>query len=303
MTLYSMTGYGSDQFVLAEYQGQWELKSVNGKALDLRFRLPSGCEKLEISLREKSAKYLKRGSIFINLILQSNAQSAGFAVNQEVLSQLIKEATQAQDYANSIGATQAQINIDALMNMRGVMEFQDSSGVILSDELKEGIFESFDRALQDIVQSRATEGAHLHETLLSQVNQIETLAKVALEASETRMVDLQEKMRIRMKMVLESAEYAELGIDEDRLLQEFALIAVKMDVTEELDRLTAHIAAAKDLLTTPPPVGKKFDFLMQEFNREVNTLCSKSQDKELTKIGLEMKVLVDQMREQVQNVE
>jgi len=266
-------------------------------------KLPTGFEALEPLVKKTSAEKLKRGNVSISLNVMNSSLDSGVSINEKLLEYYTQKAVDLQEYATKLGASQTEINIDGLLSMRGVIETADKAGIELTELIKNKLLESFKKALEMLQSSRGAEGKHLNETIMSQVNQIDTLVGKLQNASEDRTEAMREKLHAKLSEVLANFKNPELEMDETRFSQELAILAVKADVTEELDRLKGHIIAANELLQTPPPVGRKLDFLMQEFNREANTLCAKSQDKTLTALGLELKVIIDQMREQVQNVE
>ncbi|MEL7459564.1 MAG: YicC/YloC family endoribonuclease [Pseudomonadota bacterium] len=293
----SMTGFAARQGAFDRYSWSWDVRSVNGRGLDLRLRMPDWIEGLEQSLRAKLQASLHRGSVQVSLRLSANDDSSGPVVNDEALETALSMIAQVKARADARGVEVSAPSAAEVLAMRGVLDGagrDDDTG-----PLKNALEADFDALLEDLVAMRASEGSALHATLEAQIAEVETLHAAACSAVADRNAAAPDTLRDQLARVLAASD----GVDPDRLTQEIALLAVKSDVTEELDRLTAHIAAARALLTGPGPKGRKLDFLIQEFNREANTLCSKSGTKALTAVGLDLKAVIDQMREQVQNVE
>ncbi|SDC06716.1 YicC/YloC family endoribonuclease [Ruegeria marina] len=293
----SMTGFASARGEKAPFSWSWDLRSVNAKGLDLRLRVPDWLEGLEAALRADLAKALTRGSVNLTLRLGRDEEVPSLALNQTALAAVLDALAEAEEQAMARGLTLAPSCAADLLALRGVMDAgsgeEDLAPVIV--QLKA----EFEPLVQAFVQMRETEGAALSEILQSQLARVEELTAEASELAEARKGAVAETLRANLARVLANSD----GADPDRVAQELALLAVKADVTEELDRLRAHVRAARALLDQGGAVGRKLDFLMQEFNREANTLCSKSQNADLTAVGLELKAVIDQMREQVQNVE
>lgn len=293
--LSSMTGFaraegqwGADRFV-------WEVRSVNARGLDVRCRFPAGLESLEADVRALISADLARGSVNANLTVATDASRQSVALNRAALDELMTAATAA---AEEYGVSPPKL--DALLAVRGVVEVGEPA---LSEEDRAARFaavlEACKSAMDSLVAARRQEGEHLSALLSGHIDRLEALVKAARESAATQ----PEALRARLEKQIADILAASKGLDETRLTQEVALLATKADVREELDRLAAHIAAARALLKEGGVVGRKFDFLTQEFGREANTLCSKAADIELTRIGLDMKSVIDQIREQVQNVE
>ena len=289
-----MTGFSNDSAGLGTLAWTWELKSVNSKTLDVRLRLPTGLEHLEQAVRLALNAAFKRGSLQVTLSLQSQGSGERIAINRDVLDAYLKLA---EELRGQLAA--APLSIDGLLGLKGVVEAQgETRDEAAQATLEKAMLQSLDKAIADLTQSRRGEGAQLQELLVAQLLHIEKLHSAALINPARQ----PEAIKARLKaQVAELASTA--GIDDQRLYQEAVLLATKADVKEELDRLSVHIAAARTLLKANEPVGRKFDFLAQEFNREANTLCSKANDSSLTAIGLDLKTVIDQMREQVQNIE
>ncbi|NDW44069.1 YicC/YloC family endoribonuclease [Ruegeria sp. PrR005] len=293
----SMTGFASARGEKTPFSWSWDLRSVNAKGLDLRLRVPDWLDGLEAALRADLAKALTRGSVNLTLRLGRGEEVPSLALNQTALAAVLDALAEAEEQAMARGLTLAPSCAADLLALRGVMDAgsgeEDLTPVVA--QLKA----EFGPLVQAFVQMRETEGMALAEILQNQLTRVEELTAQASELAEARKEAVAETLRANLARVLDNTD----GADPDRVAQELALLAVKADVTEELDRLRAHVRAARGLLAQGGAVGRKLDFLMQEFNREANTLCSKSQNADLTAVGLELKAVIDQMREQVQNVE
>lgn len=294
MPLKSMTGFARVDGSAGANRFAWELRSVNGRGLDLRLRLPTGYDAVEAAVRKKASDSLARGNVTINLTLTRESSTQTFRINEDLLSALVALS---QRYAGTSGIREA--SLDGLLAVRGVVDVvealpDENEGKALEGEL----LTAFDRALADFQAARASEGVALSRILGDQVDEIARLVAEA-EALPAR---TPEAIRDRLNEQL-SALLARDDIDPQRLAAEAALLATKADVREEIDRLKAHIQQARELFASDAAVGRRLDFLAQEFNRESNTLCSKSNDTALTRIGLALKAVVDQFKEQVQNVE
>jgi uncharacterized protein (TIGR00255 family) len=275
----------------------WEIRSVNGKGLDLRVRLPSGQEALEAIVRELTSKCIKRGSIAVSLALERAAGEAALRVNREFLDRLLELSAELGGDARLTGEPPS---LDALLAVRGVIEAAEAD----EDEAEtaarqKAMAETLQGALEALVGVRATEGARLAAILGERLDEMTALCGQAESAAATRSDAIRERLKAQLDELLDMSP----ALSEERLAQEAALLAVKADIREELDRLGAHLSAARDLLAEGGAIGRKLDFLCQEFNRETNTLCSKSSDIELTRIGLALKAAIDQFREQALNIE
>jgi uncharacterized protein (TIGR00255 family) len=275
----------------------WELRGVNGKGLDLRLRVPDWIEGLEAGLRGALSKALTRGNVALSLRLTRDEGAATLTLNTDQLQGVLDAMAEAEARAAAAGLHLAPANAADLLGLRGVLE----AGTAEEDTtaLCKALLQDFEPVLAAFIAMRGTEGAALQTVLTAQLDDIARLTDAAAAAAEARRPEMEEALRAALARVMDNTD----GVDPARITQELAVIAVKADVTEEIDRLRAHVDAARDLLAIGSPVGRKLDFLMQEFNREANTLCSKSQNKGLTAIGLELKTVIEQMREQVQNVE
>lgn len=293
----SMTGFAADKGSEGGYNWSWDLRGVNGKGLDLRLRVPDWIEGLEPALRETLGKSLSRGNVTLSLRVTREESGGQLAVNESALNSAIAALKRIEAEAMEQGLSLAPSTPSDILTLRGIYEASttDSESKTLLPKLVQEAAQLL-VAFQDM---RAREGAALARILTRQLNEFADLVQAAQDAATARRAEAAISLKSALARVLDNLD----NVDPDRVAQELAIIAVKTDVTEELDRLRAHVDAARELLGVNGPVGRKFDFLMQEFNREANTLCSKAQSPALTRIGLEMKTLIDQMREQVQNVE
>ena len=299
MTL-SMTGFATAKGQGLGHTWAWDLRAVNGKGLDLRLRVPDWIDGLELAVRTDLGKAVARGNVSLSLRVtrdQTGEAADALRVNPATLSGVLRALAQVEQAAMSAGITLAQATAADVLAVRGVLEANQQDDD--TAPLRALILTDLPGLIADFNAMRAAEGAALQTVIAAQLDRIAALTAQAKAEADARREASASLLRDALARVLSNAE----GVDETRLAQELAMIAVKNDVTEELDRLTAHIAAARALLAEPGPVGRKFDFLMQEFMREANTLCSKAQALALTRIGLDLKTVIDQMREQVQNVE
>ena len=295
----SMTGFAARKGQGEGHSWAWDIRSVNGKGLDLRLRVPDWIDGLELALRGALGLALQRGSVSLALkvVHEAGGEAEGLRMNPVVLRAVLLALGQVEAEAMSQGVTLRQATSADILLVRGVLD--QSTVDIDTGPLRAAIVADLPALLAEFAAARAAEGLALNGIITGQMDQIAALvAEAGVEAAARRDAAAL-TLREALARVLANAE----GFDEARLTQELALIAVKGDVTEELDRLAAHIAAARALLAQDGQVGRKFDFLMQEFMREANTLCSKSGSRGLTRVGLDLKTTVDQMREQVQNVE
>jgi uncharacterized protein (TIGR00255 family) len=294
----SMTGFASSG---GEYKGinwVWEVRSVNGRGLDVRTRLPEGYEAVEKFVKAATAKACARGTVNIGLRVAQGTEAGAPVLNEPNLDAVIEAVKTAEERAIEKGLSLAVTRAADLLSVRGVIEM---AYVKTEDDtdLHKAIMADFEKALAGFLEARGAEGASLDAILAKQVDKIDALTKQSTALVDERSAKTEDVFRTNVQKIMNNAD----GVDEARLTQELAVMAVKSDIMEELDRLRAHITAARDLLATSGPIGRKFDFLTQEFNREANTLCSKSNYTALTQVGLELKTVIDQMREQVQNVE
>lgn len=296
----SMTGFAARKGQGAGHSWAWDIRSVNGKGLDLRMRLPDWIDGLELALRGELSKALGRGNVALSLkVLREGIGEGGegLRLNQAALQAALAALREVEDQAMKIGVTLGQATASDVLALRGVL---DSSAVdVDTAALRGALLADLPALLADFNAMRAGEGAALNGVISAQIDRIAALVTEAQAAASARAGEAASGLRDAIAKILAHTDAA----DEARLAQELAILAVKNDITEEIDRLTAHVAAARSLMADAGQIGRKFDFLVQEFLREANTLCSKAQSITLTRVGLDLKTVIDQMREQVQNVE
>lgn len=294
----SMTGFAALNGAGHEARWHWEVRSVNRRGLDLRLRLPDGLDDLEQVVRKAFSDRLARGNVTVNLRVTGDSSGNAATLNSDQLDRVLAALRVVEARAQDTGVHLAPTDAAGILALRGVLDQADSS-----DENQRALVKALKAQISPLItafcMARADEGRALGAILAEQLERVGQLVAAARDAAALRLDQTRETLKANLRQVMENAE----GADEGRVAQELAMIAVKADISEELDRLAAHIDAAKALLAEKGAVGRKFDFLMQEFNREANTLCSKSGSTELTRIGLDLKTVIDQMREQVQNVE
>ena len=295
MALSSMTGFARSHGASGPYTFEWELKSVNAKGFDLRMRLPPGWDELEAFAKKRAGEVLSRGTVYANLTVKRANALSTIRINEEVLASIVKVAGVLAGKIDAVAPS-----IDGLLGIKGVIDVVEPESNEAEDTAaKAAAASSFEQALTDLVAMRQREGATLGQILIQRMDEIERLASKA-EAAPGRKPDaIKARLSEQIAALLEASE----RFDSDRLNQEAIMIAAKADIREELDRIASHISQAREMIGKGGPIGRRLDFLAQEFNREVNTCCSKSNDLELTNTGLEMKNVVEQFREQVQNLE
>ncbi len=292
----SMTAFATRRGQSDTANWVWDLRSVNGRGFDLRLRLPEGIDGLEAAVRAALGKVVARGNVTVGLRLNREQAAGALQVDEARLDLILDALDAVQERAFAKGVTLGQPTAADVLVQRGVLV----AGQALPDaELLAPLLADLEETVQSFVAMRQAEGQALATILAGQIDQIEDLTKQSAAMAQERAQATRRALGQALERVMTDAK----GADPDRVAQELALIAVKSDITEEIDRLLAHVAAARDLLAAGGPVGRQLDFLAQEFNREANTLCSKAQHKELTQLGLALKAVIDQMREQIQNVE
>ena len=290
-----MTGFSRASGASDGLFWQWEIKSVNGKALDVRCRLPTGFEALEPPLRGILNQAFKRGNLQVSLSVSGALTAETVRLNSAVLDQLVAAG---ELLRNRIGGE--PLRADVLLSLRGVLDVTPKPDDDAEIEARNtAMLASLGEAVTSLDAARAEEGARLAAVVASQIRRIRELAAAA-RANPSRSA---EATRSRLKDQVARLMDTGTSFDPDRLHQEAVLLAARADIEEELDRLQSHVEAAEALLASREAVGRKFDFLAQEFNREANTLCSKAADRTMTAIGLDLKTAIDQMREQIQNIE
>ncbi len=295
MSIKSMTGFARAEGRAGTHAWHWELRSVNARGLDVRSRLPAGSEALEPQVRDAAARCLTRGSVTIGLSTSGREGSLEIRVNEAALMQVMKATEHIRQLT---GADPPRA--DGLIAIKGVLEVLEKEESAEEKAARAtAMLASLEEALRALVQSRATEGARLQTVLTDSINEIERLLAIAETSPARTPAAIEKRLKDQLARLLDPAN----GFDAARLHQEAVLMATRVDIEEEIKRLKAHIGAARELLQEEGAVGRKLDFLAQEFNREANTLCAKANDVEITRAGLAMKTVIDQMREQVQNIE
>jgi uncharacterized protein (TIGR00255 family) len=295
MALSSMTGFARSHGTNGPYAFEWELKSVNAKGFDLRLRLPTGWDELEVHAKKRAAEVLARGTVYANLNVKRSDALSTIKINEDVLASVVKVATQLAGKIDAVAPS-----IDGLLSIKGVIEVVEPESDEEEDKAaRAAATKAFDEALGNLVEMRQREGSALGQILGQRMDEIERLARKAEAAPGRKPEAVRARLAEQVALLLEASD----RFDADRLTQEALLIAAKADIREELDRIASHVSQARELIGKGGPIGRKLDFLAQEFHREVNTCCSKSNDVELTNTGLEMKSVVEQFREQVQNLE
>ena len=290
-----MTGFARTDGRDDAFGWSWEVRSVNGRGLDVRCRVPPGMERLDPKVRAAVASRLRRGSVTVALQLARAPEAGAMRIDRALLDELIALAA---EYRGAEGV--AKPRLDGLLALRGVIEpAERARDEARHERHEEAMLRGLDEALAALVRERRAEGAALAAALAERIAEIESLTRRAEERAAQRPAAMGERLRAQVAALLGAGA----PLPEDRLAAELAVLAVKADVTEEIERLTAHCAAAARHLKEDGAVGRKLDFLAQEFNREANTLCAKASDAALTEIGLAIKSAVDRFREQVQNVE
>ena len=295
MPLVSMTGFADAQGAFEGLRWRWEVRSVNGRSLDLRLRLPPGLETIEVAARVLATERLRRGNIQATLMLDPGEGSRGLRVDPAALAQAVKIAS---EIAAESGLAPARV--DGILALRGVLVQEESLGGDAPTRAARdaAVLETLSIALDSLVRVRRSEGGKLGEVLARTADEIGRLTDDAMRLAAAQPVIIRERLTTQLKNLLDQSSPGD-----ERVAQEIALLAARADVREELDRLRAHAQEAHILMASGEAVGRKLDFLSQELNREANTLCSKSADIALTRVGLALKAAIDQFREQAQNVE
>jgi uncharacterized protein (TIGR00255 family) len=295
MTLKSMTGFGRSSGVHGETSWQWEARSINGRNLELRFRLPSGLEGLEIKARSYCQERFARGNATLNLTMRRESGQLVIRLNEPALAQALAAAERARAITQMPAPS-----LETLLAMRGVVEVVENEETEEAQaRLEEALLVGLKAAAGELMAARAAEGARLTEIIANQLRQIAGLVDRAANAAARQPEAIAQRLTEQVGRLVETGA----GLDPERLHQEALLLAAKADIQEELDRLRAHVAAGNELLAQDQPAGRRLEFLAQEFNREANTLCAKASDIEISRAGLELKTVIDQLREQVQNIE
>ncbi|MFK3688793.1 YicC/YloC family endoribonuclease [Agrobacterium tumefaciens] len=295
MTLQSMTGFARSEGTSGRHRWAWELRSVNGKGLDVRLRLPTGLEALETALREIASEHLSRGNIQAGLTLAIAENRLEAVINRDALAAVLALKQELGGVVDD-----KPMSFDTLLTIRGLVDFREAEDDADAQAARNvDVVNGFALAVEKLKEMREREGASLFSILSGHIDRIEQLADI-IEHDPSRQP---EQIAARLAQQIALIGDGMHGLDRDRLHAEAALIATKADLREEIDRLRSHVQASRELLEIGGPVGRKLDFLAQEFNRESNTICSKSNASAVTAAGIELKVVIDQFREQVQNLE
>jgi len=295
MPIKSMTGFARKDGTVGRYSWFWEVRTVNGRGRDIRLRLPAGYDGLEKESRSLAADYIIRGNCNISLKIERLTGDHLIKVNETALQQVARAIRKAELFVET-----SEPSMDGILGLRGVLETVEPEHD--PQELKElykAVLDSLRTTLEQVKQARIDEGQYLFKALSAHIDVIETNVLLITNSRSRSAETIQARLREQVKKLLDS----EVGLSEERLHQEAVLLATKADLEEELVRLRAHIASARILIAADEAVGRKLDFLAQELNREANTICSKSNAIDVTNAGLELKTVIDQMKEQVQNIE
>jgi uncharacterized protein (TIGR00255 family) len=295
MALSSMTGFARGHGVSGPYAWSWELKSVHAKGLDVRFRLPPGWDAIEVPARARASEQLSRGTVYANLTVERKGIAPTVKINEPVLAAVLETLAKLSGRIDAAPPT-----LDGVLSLKGVIEIGETD--VSEDDRRvaeAAIVTGFGQALDGLIAMRREEGATLGRLLSSRLEEIAALTARAEAAPGRKPEAVKARLAEQVTTLLSASE----RFDADRLHQEAVLIAAKADIREELDRLVSHVAQARKLIAGGGPIGRRLDFLAQELHRESNTLTAKSNDIELTKTGLELKGIVEQFREQVQNLE
>lgn len=286
----SMTGFGRAEGADDAYRWAWELRSVNGRGLDMRLRVGMGFERLDPEIRKRLSTAFKRGSLTASLDVRALGEVSSATINRTLLDEL-------EALCRDRGQDPA---LDRLLAVRGVIDSgEDRNAAAEDDDRCKAVLATLEEAIAAMAEARRVEGIETERHLSARVDEIADLVNQANGLDATRLPAIRDRLLAQVDELLGDGR----EFNRDRLEQEVALLATKADIREELNRLSGHVDQARSLLSAGGPVGRKLDFLTQEFNREANTLCSKSSDKDLTNIGLAMKAAIDQMREQAANLE
>jgi len=295
MVLSSMTGFARGHGVSGPYAWSWEIKSVNAKGLDLRLRLPPGWDAVEVPARKHASEALSRGTVYANLNVERKGAAPTVKVNEAVLAAVLSTLKGLEHKVEAAPPT-----LDGILALKGVIEVAEEDEREDARRAAEAaIAAGFDQALADLTAMRHEEGATLGRLLSARLAEIAALSQRAEKAPGRKPEAIKARLAEQVATLLSASQ----RFDSDRLHQEAIMLAAKADIREELDRLASHVAQAQKLLSDGGPVGRRLDFLAQELHRESNTLTAKANDVELTNIGLELKSVVEQFREQVQNLE
>lgn len=290
--LTSMTGFARASGRLESLSWVWEARSVNGKGLDIRLRLPTGYEQIDQPVRQSVKKAFARGSVTLQLTVEAEDGEAAWRINEDLVAQL-------REFARKVdGAAASSLRFSDMLAVRGIVE-QAAAQESDHDAVVAAVLKSADQVLSDLASARGEEGARLSPVLNEQLSRIDAIVTEVRDIAGNQPERIRERLNNQLAAIMEEAP----SLPEERLTQEVAILATRADITEEMDRLDAHISQARDLLSGSDPAGRRLDFLCQELNREANTICSKSTELAQTRAGMELKALIEQFREQIQNIE
>ena len=295
--LYSMTAFASQTGELGSTNWVWEMRGVNARGLDIRVHMPDALSGLETAVRAALKARLHRGTVTLNLRITQTDSAQASQLDPVQLTAVLNALDKVQDRARDLGVTLAPSTAADILSQRGVMVA--GSPTQNTKDLGAAVLGSLTPLIADFVAMRAAEGTAISRSVMGQLDRISVLAAQAGHMAQARKPETAAQLTRSLQRILQDVT----PVNPDRIAQELALLAVKADVTEEIDRLAAHVVAARNIMADDMPAGRKLDFLSQEFNRETNTLCAKAGALPLTAIGLELKSVIDQMREQIQNVE
>ncbi|SMQ62303.1 TIGR00255 family protein [Devosia lucknowensis] len=288
-----MTGFARAERQAGPVRIRIEIKSVNGRGLDMRLRLPPGLDAVDIPLRQALSRALNRGSLNLALTLDRTGGAGTVRINNQALAGVLAALDELRTKA-----TVSMPQPEGILALPGVLELDDGAGDLDEDEQTALVLGCAGEAIERLKAARLQEGAEITGVLLTQLDAIASLVAAAEAHPARGRAAIEARLREQLALLA-----ADASLPQERIAQEALILATKADIQEELDRLRAHIAAARKLIAEGGPVGRRLDFLAQEFNREANTLCSKSNAVELTAIGLDLKAVIDQLREQIQNIE
>lgn len=290
-----MTGFARTSGAVGDFLWTWELKSVNGRSLDVRCRVPQGFEAMDGLARQAAAEYLKRGNLSANLTVDDVASRGRLTVNRTALDQILSLVAEMQGRIDARPAS-----LDGLLGLKGVLELETPP--VDADTLarrQKAIEAGLKQAMTELGAMRQIEGKRLADVIGGHLDEVERLRVAAVSTAGAQPINIRRRLEEQLRELMPEG----IPVDPERLAQELAIVAGRADVREEIDRLAAHVAATRDLIKKGGAVGRKLDFLCQEFNREANTLCSKAADLALTNLGIELKAAIEQLREQIQNIE
>lgn len=295
MSIASMTGFARSSGAVGDFLWTWELKTVNGRSLDVRCRVPQGFEAMDGLVRQAAAEHLKRGNLSANLTVDEIASRGRLTVNRAALDQILALMGEMQGKLDARAP-----GLDGLLGLKGVLEVETPPvEPEVMTKRQQAIEAGLQQAMTELGAMRRVEGARLAQMVLGHLDEVERLHVAAVATAGAQPINIRLRLEEQLKQLMPDG----VPVDPDRLVQELSIIAGRADVREEIDRLAAHVAAARELVTKGGAVGRKLDFLCQEFNREANTLCSKAADLALTNLGIELKAAIEQLREQIQNIE